>query len=141
MKAALKQRARIARVRRLQHGVAASSAAEAAGQVRSLEVSQDRLARMRSELDPEAGVTSGAWLSSAGELAMRLDSARLGLTTSIEAARKVAATREQARLQARREQESAEKLRQAAARAAAEMAENRINKGGAPRGRKGATGQ
>lgn len=140
MKAAVKQRARIARVRRLQHGVAASSAAEAAGQLRTLEVNNDRLARMRSELNPERGETSGAWLSSAGELAMRLDAARLGLTTSIDAARKVAAAREQARLQARREQESAEKLEQAAARAVAEMIENRINRNGARR-RKGAAGQ
>jgi hypothetical protein len=140
MSAALKQRARIARVRRLQHGLAASSAAEAAGQLRSLEVSRERLARMRCELNASEGSTSGAWLSAAGELAMRLDAARQGLTGSIDAARKIAAAREQARLQARREQESAEKLEQAAARAAAEASENRMNKGGARRGRKGAAG-
>ncbi len=138
MSAAVKQRARIARVRRLQHGLAASSAAEAAGQLRNLEVSRERLARMRSDLDSAEGSTSGAWLSAAGELAMRLDAARQGLTGSIDAARKVAAAREQARLQARRKQESAEKLQQAAARAAIEAADNRMNKVGARRGRRGA---
>ncbi len=137
MTAALKQRARIARVRRLQHNMAASSAAEAAGQLRNLEVSRERLARMRGELNPAEGTTSGAWLSAASELATRLDAARQGLSGSIDAARKVAAAREQARLHARKSQESAEKLEQAAARAAAEASENRMNKGGARRGRKG----
>jgi hypothetical protein len=135
--AALKQRARIARVRRLQHNMAATSAAQAAGQLRSLEHSRERLAQMRCELNASEGATSGAWLSAAGELAMRLDSARLGLSGSIDAARGIAAAREQARMRARRDQESADKLEQAAARAAAEMMQDRLNKAGARRGRKG----
>lgn len=137
MSVALKQRARIARVRRLQHNMAATSAAQAAGQLRNLEHSRERLARMRCELDAAEGTTSGAWLSAAGELAMRLDSARQGLSGSIDAARAVAAAREQARLRARRDQESADKLEQAAARAAVEMIQDRMNKAGARRGRKG----
>lgn len=136
--AALKQRARIARVRRLQHNMAASSAAAAAGQLRSLEVSRERLAQMRGELNPAEGATSGAWLSAASELATRLDAARQGLSGSIDAARKVAAAREQARIHARKSQESAEKLEQAAARAAIEASENRMNKGGVRRRGKGA---
>lgn len=136
MSAALKQRARIARVRRLQHNEAASSAAEAAGELRNLEISRERLTQIRFGLAAEAGATSGAWLSSAGELAMRLDAARFGMTGSIDAARAVAAAREQARLQARISQESAEKLRQAAARDAADLAETRMTKLARP-GRKG----
>jgi len=128
MSAAVKQRARIARVRRLQHGLAASTAAAAMSQVRSLEVSASRLAQMRGDLNPDQGATSGAWLSAAGELAMRLDTARLGLAPSIDAARSAAAAKEQARLHARREQESAERLQQAAASAAEEMVERRMNK-------------
>ena len=138
MTAALKQRARIARVRRLQHGIAASSAAEAAGQLRTLEVSRERLAQMRRELNAPEGMTSGAWLSSAGELAMRLDAARLGLASTIDAARETAAARERVRLHARREQESAEKLEQAAARDVAERIESRVNRAGARRRLKGA---
>ena len=132
MSAAVKQRARIARVRRLQHGLAASSAAEAVGQLRNLENSNDRLARMRLELSASEGATSGALLACAGELAMRLDAARNGLVPNIEAARSVAAAREAARMEARRDQEGAERLEQMAARTAAEMAENRMS-GIAPR--------
>lgn len=134
MSAVVKQRARIARVRRLQHGLAASSAAAAVGQLRSLETSRERLAQMRGELDAAQGTTSGAILSAAGELAMRLDAARLGLAPTIEAARRAAQAREQARLQARREQESAERLEQAAATAAEAGAERRMNKSGRRRG-------
>lgn len=133
MSAALKQRARIARVRRLQHGIAASHAAEATGQLRSLEHSSERIARMRSELNASEGATSGAWLSASGELAMRLDSARLGLAANIDAARRQAAAREQARLHARREQESADRLSQAAAREASQAAEQRMMRIGARR--------
>lgn len=134
MTPALKQRARIARVRRLQHGLAASSAAAAVDQLRNLEVSRDRLAQMRGELAAAEGETSGAWLSAAGELAMRLDAARLGLGPTIDAARSAAAAREQARLHARREQESAERLEQAAASAAEAGAERRMNRSGRRRG-------
>jgi hypothetical protein len=134
MRAAIQQRARIARVRRLQHGLAASSAAAAAGQLRSLETSRDRLAQMRLELAAQEGETSGAWLSAAGELALRLEAARMGLTPTIDAARAAAAAKEQARLHARREQESAERLEQAAAEAADAARERRMNKGGRRRG-------
>jgi hypothetical protein len=134
MTAAVKQKARIARVRRLQHGLAASGAAAAAGQLRNLETSRERLAQMRIGLSASQGETSGALLSAAGELAMRLDAARLGLAPTIEAARSAAAAREQARIQARREQESAERLEQAAASAAEASAERRINKSGRRRG-------
>ena len=137
MSAALKQRARIARVRRLQHGIAASSAAEAAGQLRSLEVSRARLAQIRSELNAEEGMTNGAFLSAAGELAMRLDHAGRGLATSIDAARDQAAAREQLRVVARKSQESAEKLETKALRAAVEAAEQRMSRIALRRGRKG----
>lgn len=130
MSAAVRQRGRIARVRRLQHGLAASSAAAAVGQLRNLETSRERLMQMRGELGASQGATSGALLSAAGELAMRLDAARLGLAPTIEAARSAAAAREQARLHARREQESAERLEQAAAAAAEASAERRTNRSG-----------
>ena len=127
---AVKQRARIARVRRLQHGLAATTAAEAAGQLRDLVVSSERLAQLRGELGASEGETSGAWLACAGELAMRLDTARLGLATSIDHARSAAAAKEQLRVRARQEQESAERLEQAASRAAADLAERRVSKAG-----------
>lgn len=126
----MRQRARIARVRRLQHGLAASSAAVAADQLRALESSHDRLAAMRFDLAADEGMTSGAGLATRGELAMRLEAARIGLVPGIDAARTAAAAREQARLKARQDQESADRLEQAAARALAEMAERRTNRPG-----------
>jgi hypothetical protein len=126
MTAALRQRQRIVRVRKIQHALAASAAATAAGRVRSLELSRERLRQMRVELKPVAGPTNGQALAQTGELAMRLDSARLGLGQTIESARSAAATREAERLVARRDQESAEKLEDVAFRAAEELAEQKL---------------
>ncbi|HYD14629.1 MAG TPA: hypothetical protein VEC11_17410 [Allosphingosinicella sp.] len=126
MSAALRQRQRIVKVRRIQHALAANAAATAAGRVRSLELSRERLQQMRAELKPVAGPTSGQALAQMGELAMRLDSARLGLAPTIESARSAAAVREAERLAARRDQESAEKLENIAYRAAEELAEQKL---------------
>ncbi|WP_129794314.1 hypothetical protein [Sphingosinicella sp. CPCC 101087] len=123
MSALLKQRARIVRVRRLQHDLAASAAAEAAGKVQLLETSRQRLADMRSELNAIPGPTSGSGLARIGELAMRLDVARQGLAPSLDSARAAAAQKERIRLSKRRDQESAEKLQKSAAVAADALAE------------------
>ena len=124
------QRGRIARVRRIQHGQAALAAAEAAGQVQMLEMNRERLCRMRGELRPIEGPTYGASLARMGELAMRLDNARLGLGATIDHARAAAAAREAERLDARKDQESAEKLEQAAIHVAEEIAEKRLRQAG-----------
>ena len=112
MSSLLKQRARISRVRRLQHNIAASSVAEANMQLRQLEGSSERLTQMRLDLGARVGETTGALMASAGELAMRLDAARVGLAPSIDAARAAVAMKEEKRLHARRDQESAERLEQ-----------------------------
>src|SRR5437868_4031124 len=126
MSTTLRQRQRIVRVRRIQHGQAASAAASAAGRVRSLELSRERLLQMRAELIPVEGPSSGQALAQMGELAMRLDSARLGLGPTIDSARSAATMREAERLAARRDQESAEKLEDVAFRAAEELAEQKL---------------
>ncbi|HTU10071.1 MAG TPA: hypothetical protein VMG08_04150 [Allosphingosinicella sp.] len=123
---ALRQRQRIVKVRKIQHALAANAAAAAAGRVRSLELSRERLLQMRAELRPVEGQTTGQALAQLGELAMRLDNARLGLAPTIESARSAAATREAERLTARRDQESAEKLEDMAFRAAEELAEQKL---------------
>lgn len=125
MKNVIRQRARLARVRRIQHGLAATAAAQAKGEVRMLEDNVDRLARLRGGLGVGEGVTSGAYLSSLGELAMRLDKAREGLDRTIKGARAAADARETVRLAARRDQESAERLEQRAVSAAERLAERR----------------
>jgi hypothetical protein len=135
MNALVRQRARLARVRRIQHGLAATVAAAAAERVQLLESSRARLGQMRTELKPVEGPTDGAALARMGELAMRLDSARIGLGPTIDSARSAAALRETERLAARRDQESAEKLEAAALRAAEHIAEQRMKQAGRRRAR------
>lgn len=121
------QRARIARVRRIQHDLAALAAAKASGHVQLLENNQHKLKLMREGLSAAPGVTSGAELSSRGELAMRLEAARDGLGKTIVGARAAASLREKARIGARRDQESAEKLERKAFSAAARDEDRRNN--------------
>jgi hypothetical protein len=135
MNGLVRQRARLARVRRIQHGLAATVAAQAAGRVQMLETSRERLRQMRSELRPVEGPTTGAAMARMGELAMRLDSARYNLGPTIDSARSAAAARETERRAARRDQESAEKLEAAALRVAEEMAEQRLRQAGRGRAR------
>jgi len=135
MRALAHQRGRIARVRRIQHGLAASDAAQAAEQVQLLETNRQRLTMMRTEMRANPGLCSGAELARLGELAMRLDEARQGLARSIDMARAAAAARETLRIEARRDQESAERLHQAAEHAVAQAAERRPLRSGRPRSR------
>ena len=135
MNGLVRQRARLARVRRIQHGLAATVAAQAAGRVQMLETSRERLRQMRSELRPAEGPTTGAAMARMGELAMRLDSARHNLGPTIDSARSAAAARETERRAARRDQESAEKLEAAALRVAEELAEQRLRQAGRGRAR------
>ena len=135
MNGLVRQRARLARVRRIQHGLAATVAARAAGRVQMLETSRERLLQMRSELRPVEGATTGAAMARMGELAMRLDAARNSLGPTIDSARSAAAAREADRRAARRDQESAEKLEAAALRVAEEAAEQRLRQAGRGRGR------
>jgi hypothetical protein len=122
----VRQRARIGRIRRIQHGLAAFAAAKASGHVQMLEANEEKLKQMRLGLSAGAGLTSGAAMASRGELAMRLESARDGLKGTIAGARAAALLREEERLDARRDQESAEKLEQRAASAAARLEERRL---------------
>lgn len=135
MSAMLRQRSRMVRVRRIQHGLAASAAAQASGQVELLENSAEQLARLRDGIGADGGVTNGNALATRGELAMRLDAARAGLQAPIARARSASAAQEQLRLAARRDQESAEKLQQRAASAAARLAERRAPAPRRPRAR------
>lgn len=135
------QRARVGRIRRIQHGLAAFAAAKASGHVQMLEQNAERLKQMRLGLGAGTGATSGAALASRGELAMRLEAARDGLQGTIAGARVAASLREQARLDARRDQESAEKLEQRAASAAARAEEKRAGARFRPRPRTPANGE
>ena len=131
----VRQRARIARVRRIQHGIASIAAAKASGHVQLLEANEQRLKAMREGLAADPGATSGATLAGIGELAMRLETAREGLNTTIANARVAARLREEARIGARREQDCAEKLERRAATAVARAHEKRAGANFRPRPR------
>ena len=115
------RRARLVEVRRLQHLQSALAAAGAEQRALALETSAERLGQLRASLVTEVGTTSGAYLSSLGELATRLERARDGLTDAIISARATAADAVALRLEARIRQEGAERLHSRAA--AAEEAE------------------
>ncbi|QPQ55354.1 hypothetical protein IC614_01710 [Allosphingosinicella flava] len=119
-----RQRARIARVRHVQHDLAAAEAAQAQRKVQALELNAGQIARLRAGLAPHLGLTSGATMASTGELAMRLEKAGEGLARTIKAARIAVEAKDAVRLTARLQQESADKLKTKAA-AEDEAAEER----------------
>lgn len=118
MSALAKQRARIARVRRVQHLQAVGAAAVAEGRLVQLEGNAARLAAVRATLAQDVGATSGAALGNVGELAVRLDTVRAGLTGAIDSARDVVDLRTAARTASHIKREGAERLQ---VRAVAEM--------------------
>ena len=126
MRALAQSRARIARVRQVQHLQAANVAASAAGKVVQLENNAERLTALRASLCPAAGAHSGAALRAAGELANRLDDARRGLDTAIVAARDTAALRVAERIDADVRREGAERLETRAVAALQDMIERRM---------------
>lgn len=123
MKHKAEKRTRVARVRRIQHSLAAASAVRAENQAVTLETSARRLAQLRFSLGFSKGLSDGATLANLGELAMRLDDARLGLTDAIASARANANHQAEIRLDARRRQESANKLETRAKAALADFLE------------------
>lgn len=110
MKSLAERRARITRVREVQHLHAAGEAAAAEGKVVQLEGNAARLAALRMSLTLTPGLTNGATLGNAGEMGLRLDSVRHGLTDAIGAAKAVALARANERRDADIRRESAERL-------------------------------
>jgi len=134
MKALAAKRARITRVRDVQHRLATSAAASAEAQVVNLESNAAKLASLRDSLSVPSGPTTGAALQNRGELAQRLDKARDGLASAIVSARVAAEQKIAERLEARQQQESAAKLDARAARAFAEWTEARMAAAFRPKG-------
>jgi hypothetical protein len=110
MSAVVKRRERIARVRRVEHVMAAGAAAAAEAQLQSLENSASRVLELRLSLTTGMGSMLSESLAARGELAHRLDVARFGLADAIAGARAVVATRAAERVEARIRQESADRL-------------------------------
>lgn len=133
MKALVRKRARITRIRAAQHLLAASEAASAQAQVVHLESNAAKLASLRDSLSVPSGPTTGAVLQNRGELAQRLDRARDGLSGAIVSARAAAEQKVAERLEARQRQESAAKLDARAVQALADWTEARITNNFRPR--------
>jgi hypothetical protein len=126
MKALAERRARITRVREVQHLQAISVAAAAEGKVVQLEGNAAKLAAMRMSLSMAPGITSGASLGNSGEMGLRLDTVRHGLTDAIGAAKAVATARANDRRDADIRRESAERLQTRAVAELQQMIEDRM---------------
>ncbi len=125
MSSLVKRRERIARVRRIEHVLAAGAASAAEAQLAGLESSEARLTDLRCSLSAMTGSFAAETLAARAELALRLDEARFGLSDAIVAARATVALRREERIEARKRQESAAKLGERSAQAAAQAAERR----------------
>jgi hypothetical protein len=126
MKALVKKRARITRIRAAQHLLAASEAASADAQVANLENNAAKLAMLRDSLSMAVGVTNGASFQNRGHLAQKLDNARHSLTDAIASAKVMAERKAAERLEARQRQESAAKLDARAVQALQDWTEARM---------------
>jgi len=126
MKALAERRARITRVREVQHLHAVGEAAAAEGKVVQLEGNAARLAALRMSLTLTPGLTNGASLGNAGEMGLRLDTVRHGLTDAIGAAKAVATARAKDRTDADIRRESAERLESRAVAELQRMIEERM---------------
>jgi hypothetical protein len=126
MKALADRRARITRVREVQHLQAVSVAAAAEGKVVQLETNAAKLAAMRMSLELAPGLTNGASLGNSGEMGVRLDTVRHGLTDAIGAAKAVATARANDRRDADIRRESAERLENRAVAELQQMIEERM---------------
>ncbi|HWI86136.1 MAG TPA: hypothetical protein VNT42_07440 [Sphingomonas sp.] len=126
MKALAERRARITRVREVQHLHAVGEAATAEGKVAQLENNAARLIALRMSLSMAPGITSGAALGNAGEMGLRLDTVRHGLADAIGAAKAVALARVHDRQDADIRRESAARLETRAVAELQQMIEARM---------------
>jgi len=126
MRALAERRARITRVREVQHLHAIGEAAAAEGKVVQLEGNAARLAALRMSLSLSPGLTNGASLGNAGEMGLRLDTVRHGLADAIGAAKAVATARVNDRRDADIQRESAERLETRAVAELKRMIEERM---------------
>jgi len=126
MKAIVRRRARIARVRRIEHAHAAAIAVAAETRVVTLEQQSSHLGRLAVDLAPTSGLMTGATLSNAAELADRLRRAQHSLANTISGARAAAFEQSLARIEARIRQESADRLETRAHEKLAEDLERRF---------------
>ncbi|MFT3964473.1 MAG: hypothetical protein QM690_01140 [Sphingobium sp.] len=122
----VRKRARLLRVRHVQHMLAVAETSRARDEALQIENNAQRLAMMRGELFGETGTTNGAMLSAQRELAARLEQAGRQLDGALYDAKRRIEQKEALAIAADREREIAERLKDKARRAAEERLEARL---------------
>lgn len=116
MTALAQRRARILRVRAIEHRVAAARLAQADAAVANLDRISGRLATLRRSLTTTSGRTSGLALNAMAEMSHRLEIATVSLVTPTSDAERARARVSGERLKARQREESAGRLHERAFR-------------------------
>lgn len=120
-------RKRLLRVRGVQHSQAVAAVVAARDEAAQLANNAERIAKVRSELFGEAGITTGAALASQRELAVRLERAGRQLDGALYDANRRVDARDAERIVADRDREIAERLKDKAHAAREAQREKRLN--------------
>ena len=109
------RRARLLRLRSIQHRIAVAKLARADANVANLARIAQRIAGLKAGLGAGAGATTGMSLMAMTEMAIRLDTARAGIAAPISEAEARRSEFNALRIRAHQRQESAAKLHDKAA--------------------------
>jgi hypothetical protein len=104
------RRARLLRLRKIEHRVAAAKLATADAAVANLNRIDERLVALRAGLGAKTGETRGAALNIIAEMSQRLDAARVGIAAPMSEADARRVDMHSRRIKARQKEDSAEKL-------------------------------
>jgi hypothetical protein len=114
MKSLSTRRLRILRLRQIEHRIANIRLARADLALNSLVQLTDRISHLKSDNAPTSGITNGMTLRSQSEITARLDAVAANMVQPIRQAEATKADVNASRLIARRKEESAAKLYEAA---------------------------
>ncbi len=123
----ISSRKRLLRVRDVQHSQAVAAVVSARDEAAQIENNARRIAKVRSELFGEAGITTGANLATQRELAGRLERASRQLDGALYDANLRIDARDAERIVADRDREIAERLKDKAHAAREAQREKRLN--------------
>lgn len=131
------RRARILRLRTIEHRIAAVRLAQADAAHASVVQVAERVASLRDQVNVAEGLQRGSDLQSMGELADRLDRARIGLDRSLAEAAEVRQARDAERVAARLKEDRTGRVHTEAMRREAAERELRAAAARSPRLKKG----
>jgi hypothetical protein len=120
------RRTRVVRARTVQHALAVAETVRAQDEANSIENNAIRLRRVREDLFDGAGVSTGASFGAYRELAGRLEAAGRQLDGALYDARRKVDEKQGRSIEANREKEIAERLKDQARAALEEKIEQRL---------------